>query len=345
MSAPPEAVLDTGAALLRPPPAMAIDQASRSSWCFARVLPTLPGPHLQPPPVPPPPADRGLTGRRAPAPRRSRCCATCGRRCPARCRQVWTLWRSSSSPTASPTPRTSSRQAGAGGAQLAPAARQRLAALPKAGLASGHAPETLYWQALSKLSPLLPCACLPAAQAGSQAWVLRKKPPGRILASAHAVEREARVLQALGATPVPVPRVVRSGTCRSGGARRLEAWPAAAGRRPQLQAAPTGPQAPPLAHPPTRPLARLPRSACARTRRCWARPSTSCSTCAAASSRIPRCPAWPPPSAPPCTRRALRLRRTLPCCAALCCAAPCCADTARMPYPAALRLVPGQVRW
>ncbi|KAI7835657.1 hypothetical protein COHA_010449 [Chlorella ohadii] len=40
------------------------------------------------------------------------------------------------------------------------------------------------------------------------AYVLRKKPPGRILASAHAVEREYRVLAALQATPVPVPRVV-----------------------------------------------------------------------------------------------------------------------------------------
>lgn len=46
------------------------------------------------------------------------------------------------------------------------------------------------------------------AQAGGAAYVLRKKPPGRILASAHAVEREARVLSALQHTDVPVPRVV-----------------------------------------------------------------------------------------------------------------------------------------
>ena len=38
--------------------------------------------------------------------------------------------------------------------------------------------------------------------------VLRKKPPGVTLPSAHAVDREARILQALASTPVPVPPVV-----------------------------------------------------------------------------------------------------------------------------------------
>ena len=38
--------------------------------------------------------------------------------------------------------------------------------------------------------------------------VLRKKPPGVTLPSAHAVDREARVLQALAPTAVPVPPVV-----------------------------------------------------------------------------------------------------------------------------------------
>ena len=42
-------------------------------------------------------------------------------------------------------------------------------------------------------------------QAGGSRYVLRKKPPGRVLASAHAVEREFQVLAALQATPVPVP--------------------------------------------------------------------------------------------------------------------------------------------
>ena len=39
------------------------------------------------------------------------------------------------------------------------------------------------------------------------AYVLRKKPPGVLLASAHAIEREFRVMQALGPTDVPVPRM------------------------------------------------------------------------------------------------------------------------------------------
>ncbi len=38
--------------------------------------------------------------------------------------------------------------------------------------------------------------------------VLRKKPAGAVLPSAHAVDREARVLQALAGTGVPVPRVL-----------------------------------------------------------------------------------------------------------------------------------------
>ena len=39
----------------------------------------------------------------------------------------------------------------------------------------------------------------------SQDYVLRRKPPGQLLKSAHAVEREFRVMQALSATGVPVP--------------------------------------------------------------------------------------------------------------------------------------------
>lgn len=41
----------------------------------------------------------------------------------------------------------------------------------------------------------------------SQAYVLRRKPPGKIIEGAHAVEREARVLTALAAADFPVPRV------------------------------------------------------------------------------------------------------------------------------------------
>ncbi|KAJ1547259.1 hypothetical protein HK405_006336, partial [Cladochytrium tenue] len=48
------------------------------------------------------------------------------------------------------------------------------------------------------------------SDARSRRYVLRKKPPGALLSSkAHAVEREYRVLRALGGTAsaVPVPRV------------------------------------------------------------------------------------------------------------------------------------------
>jgi aminoglycoside phosphotransferase (APT) family kinase protein len=43
--------------------------------------------------------------------------------------------------------------------------------------------------------------------AGSGDYVLRRKPPGPLLPSAHAVDREFRVIGALAQTPVPVPRV------------------------------------------------------------------------------------------------------------------------------------------
>jgi aminoglycoside phosphotransferase (APT) family kinase protein len=43
--------------------------------------------------------------------------------------------------------------------------------------------------------------------AGSRRYVLRKKPPGALLPSAHAVDREFHVMRALQASDVPVPRV------------------------------------------------------------------------------------------------------------------------------------------
>lgn len=42
---------------------------------------------------------------------------------------------------------------------------------------------------------------------GPLAYVLRKKPPGQLLASAHQVDREYRVMKALENTGVPVPRM------------------------------------------------------------------------------------------------------------------------------------------
>ena len=52
------------------------------------------------------------------------------------------------------------------------------------------------------------CAWLVLPQAGTAQYVLRKKPPGQVLASAHAVEREYQVLAALKDTPVPVPKAL-----------------------------------------------------------------------------------------------------------------------------------------
>jgi aminoglycoside phosphotransferase (APT) family kinase protein len=43
--------------------------------------------------------------------------------------------------------------------------------------------------------------------AGSERYVLRRKPPGTLLPSAHAVDREYRIMRALAASDVPVPKV------------------------------------------------------------------------------------------------------------------------------------------
>lgn len=44
-------------------------------------------------------------------------------------------------------------------------------------------------------------------QCKDRSWVLRRQPPGKLLKSAHAVDREFRVLAALADTAVPVPQV------------------------------------------------------------------------------------------------------------------------------------------
>ena len=48
-----------------------------------------------------------------------------------------------------------------------------------------------------------------------RAFVLRRKPPGALLPGAHAVEREARVMSALGVSNFPVPRI--HGLCEDAG--------------------------------------------------------------------------------------------------------------------------------
>jgi aminoglycoside phosphotransferase (APT) family kinase protein len=42
--------------------------------------------------------------------------------------------------------------------------------------------------------------------AGDRRYVLRRKPPGKLLPSAHAVDREYRVISALAGSEVPVPK-------------------------------------------------------------------------------------------------------------------------------------------
>ena len=52
-----------------------------------------------------------------------------------------------------------------------------------------------------------PTYLLTTGAEGAARFVLRKKPPGQLLASAHQVDREYRVMSALGAVGFPVPRM------------------------------------------------------------------------------------------------------------------------------------------
>jgi len=45
-------------------------------------------------------------------------------------------------------------------------------------------------------------------EGGGGQFVLRRKPPGRVLSSAHAIDREARVMRAIAPTGFPVPNVI-----------------------------------------------------------------------------------------------------------------------------------------
>lgn len=47
-----------------------------------------------------------------------------------------------------------------------------------------------------------------AIASGDRRYVLRKKPPGKLLPSAHQVEREYRIIKALAQTAVPVPKAL-----------------------------------------------------------------------------------------------------------------------------------------
>lgn len=50
---------------------------------------------------------------------------------------------------------------------------------------------------------------------GDQRLVLRKKPPGQLLASAHQVDREYRVMKALGTVGFPCPTCARCASTRA----------------------------------------------------------------------------------------------------------------------------------
>ncbi len=106
--------------------------------------------------------------------------------------------------------------AAAGAMSIDDAALRRLLAYMRAVLPPALLPAAVtalrvrqFGHGQSNPTYLLECVGDGGAPAPLARFVLRKKPPGTLLASAHAVEREFAVMQALGrATPrMPVPRV------------------------------------------------------------------------------------------------------------------------------------------
>lgn len=77
----------------------------------------------------------------------------------------------------------------------------RLVPYLEANLAGFRGPATVRKFASGQSNPTF------LLEAASGRYVLRRKPSGTLLKSAHAVEREYRVMNALGPTPVPVPKV------------------------------------------------------------------------------------------------------------------------------------------
>ncbi len=57
-------------------------------------------------------------------------------------------------------------------------------------------------------------------EAASGTYVLRSKPPGKLLPSAHAVDREFRVMEALAETDVPVPEILHLTSAQTSPSRR-----------------------------------------------------------------------------------------------------------------------------
>lgn len=66
-------------------------------------------------------------------------------------------------------------------------------------------------------------------EASGRRWVLRRPPLGTLLASAHDVAREARILSALEHSAVPVPRVLAVTDDPSSPTRHSSSWNSSTG--------------------------------------------------------------------------------------------------------------------
>ncbi len=82
-------------------------------------------------------------------------------------------------------------------------------ALPLEALANWLRQHVGAFEGTLKVTPLAGGQSNPTyrVNAGPHRWVLRRKPPGVLLASAHAIEREYRVMRALAGSGVPVPKM------------------------------------------------------------------------------------------------------------------------------------------
>ncbi|GAA1267305.1 phosphotransferase family protein [Pseudonocardia aurantiaca] len=96
----------------------------------------------------------------------------------------------------------------AGGTSVAAPARGPDPAGPLSGWFATHVPGSLLPLRIEELSGGRSNLTLVVTDAAGTRHVLRMPPPGPVLATAHDVLREARILRAIGPTAVPVPRVV-----------------------------------------------------------------------------------------------------------------------------------------
>ena len=91
---------------------------------------------------------------------------------------------------------------------VAPLEQHRIDTARLAGWLSNHVPEAARGLTVQQFQGGMSNPTYLIEVAGGERFVIRKKPPGKLLPKAHQVDREHRVMDALAGTGVPVPRMI-----------------------------------------------------------------------------------------------------------------------------------------